>query len=84
MTDEELFTKVIDDFEVVETMIDDEFSRRDETSELFNSINMLISKIKKTNEERKFANCIIVSRAEYEELQELRLEKLKWEKVNKE
>jgi len=43
--DEELYKDVVKKFEVVETMIDDEFSRRNETAPLIEAINRLYKRI---------------------------------------
>ena len=45
MTDDELYQDAITKFEVVETMIDNEFSRRDETGELIEAIKRLHRRI---------------------------------------
>ena len=44
-TDEELYKDAIEKFEVVESMIDDEFSRRDETAPLIEAITRLYKRI---------------------------------------
>lgn len=53
-TDEELYQDAVDKFEVVETMIDDEFSRRNETAPLIKAIKMLYERIKDLRECSKF------------------------------
>ncbi len=45
MTDEELYQDTIKKFEVVETMIDNEFSRRNETAPLIEAIDRLYKRI---------------------------------------
>ena len=45
--DERLFKDIIDKFEVVRDMIDDEFSRRHETDALLKAINKLFHRLKR-------------------------------------
>ncbi len=54
MTDEEIYREAIQRFEVVETMIDNEFSRRNETAPLIDSINKLFHRIKELRNFSKF------------------------------
>ncbi len=54
MTDEELYKDTIEKFEVVETMIDNEFSRRNETAPLIDAINKLYLRIKQLRSYSKF------------------------------
>jgi len=53
-TDDELYRDAIEKFEVVETMIDDEFSRRNETAPLIEAINKLYQRIKQLRDLSRF------------------------------
>lgn len=54
MTDKELYEDAIKKFEVVETMIDDEFSSREETAPLIVAIKRLYDRILQLRDCSKF------------------------------
>lgn len=51
MNDEEMYQDIIKKFEVVETMIDDEFSSREHTAPLIQAINRMYARIKQLRAE---------------------------------
>lgn len=59
MTDEELYQDCVRKFEIIETMIDDEFSRRSETAPLMEAIHRLYRRIQHLNTQLRpiYCNC---------------------------